>query len=152
MTERDKHTLRQWTLHSFERLKGVTWLMKVDCRGNQLNTQLTDMMCRQVPCSKVTTNNCHLFAKWFPSHFPYHDWWVPLFGFTSSKRVTNTRYSLSKDKSKLICFTNLREEGFIPKMGLSMFNLISPLKENSVSFIFRESERRQKKTPKGLFS
>ena len=92
-----------------------------------------------------------LFAKWFPSHFPHHGRWVPLFGFTSSKRVTNTRYSLSEDNSNLICFTNLREEGFVPKMGLSMFNLTSPLKENSVSFMFRESERIRKKTPKGSF-
>ena len=77
---------------------------------------------------------------------------MPLFGFTSSKRVTNTRYSLSEDKSNLICFTNLREEGFVPKMGLLMFNLTSPMKENSVLFMFRESERRQKKNPKGHFS
>ena len=26
MTKWDKHTVRQWTIHSFERLKGVTWL------------------------------------------------------------------------------------------------------------------------------
>ena len=50
-----------------------------------------------------------------------------------------------------------------PKMGLSMFNLTIPMKENSVSFMFREfensvsfmireSERLWKKTPKGPFS
>ena len=33
-----------------------------------------------------------------------------------------------------------------------MFNLTSPMKENSVSFMFRESKRPQKKTPKGPFS
>ena len=33
-----------------------------------------------------------------------------------------------------------------------MFNLTGPMKENSVSFMFREFERRQKKTPKGPFS
>ena len=33
-----------------------------------------------------------------------------------------------------------------------MFNLMSPMKENSVSFMFRESEQTQKKTPKGPFS
>ena len=33
--------------------------MKVDRYGDQLNTQLTDMMRRRVPCSKVTTNNYH---------------------------------------------------------------------------------------------
>ena len=33
-----------------------------------------------------------------------------------------------------------------------MFNLMSPMKENSVSFMFRESERPWKKTPKGPFS
>ena len=93
-----------------------------------------------------------LFAKWFPLHFPHHGWWVPLFSFTSSKRVTNTRYSLSEDKSRIICFSNLKEEGFVPKIGLSMFNLTSPLKENSVSFMFRESKRIQKETPKGPFS
>ena len=39
-----------------------------------------------------------------------------------------------------------------PKKGLSMFNLMSPMKENLVSFMFRESERPWKKTPKGPFS
>ena len=58
----------------------------------------------------------------------------------SSKRVTNTQYSLSEDKSRLICVTNLREVGFVLKTGLSMFNLMIPMKENSVSFMFREFE------------
>ena len=138
-------------MNSFERLKGVTWLMKLDHHGDQMNTQLTEMICRQVPCSKVTTNNCHYLKNDSLSHFPHHDQWVPLFYFTSSKRVTNTRYRLLKDKSRFICFMNLREEGFIPKTGLSMFNLTSPMKENSVSFMFRESERIWKKTPKGSF-
>ena len=117
MTEWDKHTVRKWTMHSFERLKGVIWLMKVDRHKDQLNTQLIEMIWRQVPCSKAMKNYCHLFAKLFPSYFPHHDRWVPLFYFTSSKRVTNTRYSSSEDKSKLICFTNLREERFVPKKG-----------------------------------
>ena len=69
----------------------------------------------------------------------------------SSKRVTNTQYNLLKDKSRLIFFTNLKEEGFVLKAGLSMFNLTSPLKEKSVSFMFRESERIQKNTPNGSF-
>ena len=38
------------------------------------------------------------------------------------------------------------------KEGLLVFNLTSPLKFNSVSFMFRESERKRKKTPKGHFS
>ena len=38
------------------------------------------------------------------------------------------------------------------KEGLSMFNLMSPMKVNSVSFMFRESEWPRKKTPKGPFS
>ena len=46
---------------------------------------------------------------------------------------------------------NLREEGFDPKTGLSMFNLTIPLKENLVSFMFIESKRIQKKTPSGSF-
>ena len=108
-------------------------------------------LCRQVPCSKVTTNNFHYFQNDSLSHFPHHDRWVPLFSFTSSRRVTNTRYSLSEDKSRLIYFTNLREEGFDPKTGLSMFNLMSLSKENSVSIMFREFERLRKKTPKGSF-
>ena len=33
-----------------------------------------------------------------------------------------------------------------------MFNLMSPMKENSVSFMFRDSEQPQKKTRKGPFS
>ena len=37
-------------------------------------------------------------------------------------------------------------------MGLSMFNLTSPLKENSVLFMFREFERIRKKNQKGPFS
>ena len=138
-------------MHSFEKIKGVVWLMKVDRNEDHLNTQFTDMICRQVPCSKVTTNYGHLFAKWFPSHLPHHGWWVPLLSFTSSKRVTNTRYSLSEDKSRLICFTNLREERFLHKTGLSMFNLTSLMKENLVSFMFIEFERPHKKTPKGSF-
>ena len=107
-------------------------------------------LCRQLPCSKVTRNNCHYLQNDSLPHFPHHDWWVPLFSFTSSKRVTNTRYSLSEDKSSLICFTNLREE-FIPKTSLSMFNWMSPLKQDLVSFMFREYEQLRKKTPKGLF-
>ena len=47
---------------------------------------------------------------------------------------------------------NLRKEGFVPKEGLSMFNLMSPMKEKSVSFMFREFEQLWKKTPKGPFS
>ena len=74
------------------------------------------------------------------------------FHFTRSKRVKNTLCSSFEDKSILILFTNLRKEGFVPKMGLSMFNLTSPMKEKSVSFMFRESERPRKKTPKGPFS
>ena len=56
MTKRDKYTMRQWTMHSFERLKGLAWLMRVDHHGDQLNTQLTEMICIQVPCSKVMEN------------------------------------------------------------------------------------------------
>ena len=52
-------------------------------------------LCRQVPCSKVMTNDCHYLQNYSLSHFPHHDWWVPLLGFMSSKRVTNTWYSLS---------------------------------------------------------
>ena len=33
-----------------------------------------------------------------------------------------------------------------------MFNLTSPMKENSVSFMFKDFEQPQKKTPKGPFS
>ena len=150
MTKPDKHTVWWWTMHYFERLKGVTWLMKVDNHGDQLNTQFPEMICIQVPCSKVMTNNYHYLQDDSPSHFPHHDRWVPLFSFMSWKRVTNTWYRLSEDKSSLICFLNLREEGFVPKTGLLMFNLTSPLKENLVSFMFRESERIRKKDPKGV--
>ena len=123
MTRQDRYTMRQWTMHSFEKIKGLEWLMKVDCHRDQLNTQLTDMIVKTSAMFKGNDTQLPLFTKWFPSHFPHHDRWVPLFGFTSSKRVTNTRYSLSEDKSSLICFMNLREDGFVPKMGLSMFNL-----------------------------
>ena len=139
-------------MHSFERLKWVTWLMKVDRHGDQLNTQLIDMIVQTSAMFKCNNKQLPLFTKWFPSHFPHHDRWVPLFIFMSSKRVTNTRYSFSKYKSSLICFMNLREEGFIPKTGLPMFNLTIPLKENLVSFMFREFEWIQKKTPKCPFS
>ena len=136
-------------MHSFERLKGFSWLMKWIVTEIKWIPNWLTWLCRQVPCSKVTTNKCHYLQNDSLSHFPHHDWWVPLFQFTSSKRVTNTWYSLSEYKSSLICFTNLREEGFIPKTGLSMFNLTSPLKENSVSFMFRDSGWIQKKTPWG---
>ena len=127
MTRQDRYTMWRWKMHFFERLKGLTWFMKVDRHRYQLNTQLTDMIVQTSAMFKGNDKQLPLFTKWFPSHFPHHDRWVPLFGFTSSKRVTNTRYSLSEDKSSLICFTNLREEGFVPKTGFSMFNLTSPL-------------------------
>ena len=54
----------------FERIKGVTWLMKVDWLRDKMIYLINWMKFRQVPCSKVT-NNYHLFAKWFPSlNFP----------------------------------------------------------------------------------
>ena len=34
MTRLDKHIVRRWTMHSFERLKGLTLLMKVDRHGD----------------------------------------------------------------------------------------------------------------------
>ena len=49
-------------------------------------------------------------------------------------------------------FYKSKRRGLFPKMGLSMFNLMSPMKENVVLFMFRESERPHKNTPKGLFS
>ena len=42
--------------------------------------------------------------------------------------------------------------GSFPKKGLLVFSLTSPMKEKSVLFMFRESEQRRKKTPKGHFS
>ena len=77
---------------------------------------------------------------------------MPLFIFTIPKRVTKTHFILSEDKSILIHFMKLRKEGFVPKKGLSVFSLTSPMKENLVSFMFRESERLRKKNPKGPFS
>ena len=56
----------------FERLKGVTWLIKVDWLRDKLIYPVDWMKCRQVPCSKVTTNY-HFICKmnWFPSlNFP----------------------------------------------------------------------------------
>ena len=44
-------------------------------------------------------------------------------------------------------------EGFVRKKeGLSMFNLTSPLKANSIFLMYRDSEGGQKKTPKSPFS
>ena len=152
MTRQDRYTMRQWTMHSFERLKGLTWLMKVDHHENQLNNQLTDMIVQTSAMFKGNDKQLPLFARWFPSHFPHHDWWVPLFGFTMSKRVTNTRYSLSEDKSRLTVFYEPERGGVCSQNGsLNVLILTSPLKENSVSFMFREFERIRKKTPKGSF-
>ena len=56
----------------FERLKGVTWIMKVDRLRDKLIYPVEWMKCRQVPCSKVMTNY-HFICKmnWFPSlNFP----------------------------------------------------------------------------------
>ena len=64
----------------------------------------------------------------------------------SSKRVTNTRCISSSDESILICFTNLRKEGFVPRKGPSSFDFMSPMKVNSFFFMFRKSEV-TKKTP-----
>ena len=74
MTKRDKHTMWWWTMHSFERLKGVAWLMRVDNHGDQLNTQLIEMIYRQVPCSKVTTKLLPFICKMIP--FPFSPSWL----------------------------------------------------------------------------
>ena len=76
---------------------------------------------------------------------------MPIFVLKSSKKVTNPRCSSSSDESILTCFMNLKKEGFTPKKGLSSFDIMSPMKVNSVSFMFRESKRRHKETPKGHF-
>ena len=55
------------------------------------------------------------------------------------KRVTSAQYSSSNDESILICFMNLREEGFIPKRGPSMFNFTSLEKVNLVVVSYLES-------------
>ena len=74
------------------------------------------------------------------------------FIFTSSKRVTNTRYSSSIYESILIRFMNLRKEGFIPRKGPSSFDFMSSMKgELSHHFMFRESEM-TKETPRWIFS
>ena len=88
MTRQDRYTMRQWTMHSFERLKWLTWLMKVDHHEDQVNTQLNDMIVQTSAMFKGNDKQLPLFAKWFPFHFPHHGRWVPLFNFTSSKRVT----------------------------------------------------------------
>ena len=138
-------------MHSFEILKGLTWLMKVDHLGDQLNTQLTDMIVQTNALFKGNEKKFHYLQNDSLPIFPIMIDECLFFSFTSSKRVTNTWYSLSKDKSRLICFTNQREEGFVLKTGLSMFNITSPTKENSVSFMFTESKQAWEKTPKGSF-
>ena len=73
MTRQDKYTMRQWTMHSFERLIGLTWIMKVDRHGDQLNTQLTDMLVQTSAMFKGNDKQLPLFAKWFP--FPFSPSW-----------------------------------------------------------------------------
>ena len=84
-------------------------------------------------------------------NFPILKYECLFFIFTSPKRVTNTHCSSSNDESILTCFTNLRKEGFIPRKGLSSFDFMSPMKVNIVSFMFRESKRGHKETPKRSF-
>ena len=47
--------------------------MKVDRHGDQLDTQLTDMIMQTSAMFKGNDKQLPLFAKGFPSHFPYHD-------------------------------------------------------------------------------
>ena len=47
--------------------------MKVDRHGDQLNTQLTDMIVQTSAMFKGNDKQMQLFAKLFPSHFPHHD-------------------------------------------------------------------------------
>ena len=47
--------------------------MKVDRHGDQLNTQLTDMIVQTSAMFKGNDKQLPLFVKLFPSHFPHHD-------------------------------------------------------------------------------
>ena len=90
--------------------------------------------CRQVPCSKV---DCRVIPykqmKTIPLsfNFPTSKRECLFSFFTSSKRVTNTHWSSSSDESILIFFTNLRKEGFIPKIGSYIVCFMSLMQENS---------------------
>ena len=50
---------------------------------------------------------------------------------TSLKRVTNAQFSSLEDESILICFMNMKKEGFIPRKGPSSFDFMSLMKVNS---------------------
>ena len=50
-------------MHSFERLKGLTWLMKVDRHGDQLNTEMTDMIVQTSAMFKGNDKQLPLSAK-----------------------------------------------------------------------------------------
>ena len=47
--------------------------MKVDRHGDQLNTQLNDMIVQTSAMFKGNKKQLPLFTKKFPSHFPHHD-------------------------------------------------------------------------------
>ena len=47
--------------------------MKVDRHGDQLNTQLTDMIVQTSGMFKGNDKKLPLFTKLFPFHFPHHD-------------------------------------------------------------------------------
>ena len=145
---------RTITTHSLNWLKGVMWLTKGDWLGDKMNTQV--FRNENVDRFHVQrwTVSCHWY-KWkdipLSLNFPTMKDECLFFVFTSSKRVTNTRCSSLEYQSILICFKNLWKEWFIPSKGLSLFYFMSPMKVNSISFMFRESERIQKKTPWGSF-
>ena len=107
-----------WQKNSLNWLKGVRWLTKVDRLGDKLNTQLFRYANTYRYHVQRWTVDYHKY-KWkkLPFHLisPYFNIWVPLFIFTSSKRVINTHYSSSSDESILTCFMNLRKEGFVPR-------------------------------------
>ena len=157
-----------------EYLAALTWRGRTQCDNGQCNLWETQrsgmthesestwkqaeypidwMKCRQVPCSKVT-NNCHLlkmkcislpliFPSWLMSaSFHFYE-------FKEGKKTLVIAHLKTSPTSYVL--RTWERRGSFPKKGLSMFNLTIPMKENSVSFMFRESEWLRKKTPKGFF-
>ena len=54
--------MRQWTMHSFEKLKELAF-MKVDSHRDQLNTQLTDMIVQTSAMFKGNDKQLPLFTR-----------------------------------------------------------------------------------------
>lgn len=113
------------------------------------------MRCKEVPCSRVTINNYHdAFQKLnpLPSIFsPAMIGKYLFFCFNELEEDNGCSVYLIFDESLIICLMNLKKEGFGPIWVLHCMFYESKEGKLDGLFMFRESKKILKTTPRVLF-